>query len=94
MVFYPEDFVPKLPEIPDTVPICEFMLDEQYGRYSILDSLDPFTCGISGRSFTAEEQKDRVTYLARSLSKELGWNVNQGKELDKVAGIFAQNTVG
>jgi hypothetical protein len=72
MVFYPEEFVPKPPEIPDDVPICDFMLNEQHGRYPIADSLDPFTCGLSGRSFTAQQRKDRVTYLSRSLSKQLG----------------------
>jgi hypothetical protein len=32
MVFYPPAFVEKLPEVPDTVPICDFMLDEKHGR--------------------------------------------------------------
>jgi hypothetical protein len=36
---------------------------------------------------------DRVEHLARALSKELGWQPNRGTEWDKVAGIFALNTV-
>lgn len=36
---------------------------------------------------------ERVDHLARALSKEFGWQPNQGTEWDKVAGIFALNTV-
>jgi ribosome assembly protein SQT1 len=36
---------------------------------------------------------DRTDRLARALSKEFGWEPNQGTEWDKVAGIFALNTV-
>lgn len=37
---------------------------------------------------------ERVDHLARTLSKEFGWDPNQGTEWDKVAAIFALNTVG
>lgn len=36
---------------------------------------------------------DRTDRLARALSTEFGWQPNQGTEWDKVAGIFALNTV-
>jgi hypothetical protein len=94
MVFYPPEWVPKLPfEPPDTVPICDFFLDEQHGRRDLGGSLDPYTCGISGLSFTAIDQKQRTEHLARALAEELGWAVNQGTEFDKVAGVFTLNTV-
>ncbi len=93
MVFYPPPFVPKLPEVPDTVPIYDFMLDEQYGRKPISQSKDAYVCGISGRAVTAQQQKDSVGPLARALAKEFGWKVNEGTEYDKVAGVFALNTV-
>jgi hypothetical protein len=35
----------------------------------------------------------RVEHLARALSKEFGWQPNEGTEWDKVVGIFALNTV-
>ena len=54
---------------------------------------DPFTCGISGRTFNNEEQVERTDALARALSQELGWAVNSGTEWDKVMGVFALNTV-
>lgn len=69
------------------------MLDEQYGRIPFVNSRDPFTCGISGKSYTNEQVKERSGYLASALSKELGWKPNSGSEYDKVMGIFALNTV-
>lgn len=93
MTFTAPSFVPSLPDVPDTVPLPEFMFDEQYGRFPVSKSLDAYTCGLTGMSITAQEQKIRVSYLARALSEELGWGVNEGSEFDKVAGIFALNTV-
>jgi len=78
---------------PDTVPIYQFMLDDKYGRYPLKKSGNPFTCGLSGRTYSALDIRDRVEFLARALSRELGWQPNQGTEWDKVVGIFALNTV-
>jgi hypothetical protein len=69
------------------------MQDEAYGRNPFKDSKDPFTCGISGRTFSNVEQIERTDALARALSHELGWAVNSGSEWDKVMGVFAFNTV-
>lgn len=93
MIFTAPDFVPPLGPVPDTVPICDFMFDERYGRRPISESLDAYTCGLSGRSISASEQKERVDALAWSLCHEFGWEVNEGSEYDKVVGIFALNTV-
>ncbi|KAJ9647375.1 uncharacterized protein PV06_00093 [Exophiala oligosperma] len=93
MVFYPAPWLPKLPEIPDTVPICEFMFDEQYGRRPYAESWDTYTCGLTGKSISATQQRERFEKLARALSRELGWKVNEGSEYDKVVGVFALNTI-
>ena len=93
MVFKPMTWVPQLPEVPDTAPICEFMLDEKYGRLPFAKSKSAYTCGLTGKSVTAQQQKKDVDSLARALAKEFGWKVNSGTEYDKVAGIFALNTV-
>lgn len=69
------------------------MLDEQFGRNPFADSRDPFTCGISGKTYTNTQVKERSDVLARALSKELGWKPNSGSEYDKVMGVFALNTV-
>lgn len=93
MVFIPPPFMPKLDYVPDTVPICDFMLDEKHGRRPISKSWDSYTCGLTGKSVGATEQKTSVDSLARALSKEFGWKVNEGTEYEKVAGVFALNTV-
>jgi hypothetical protein len=93
MVFYPPKWVPKLGEVPDTVPLCDFVLDEKHGRHPIAKSKDPYTCALSGRTCSTERVREKVNHLSRALSKELGWKVNEGSEYDKVAGIFALNTV-
>ncbi|KAL8776821.1 MAG: hypothetical protein Q9213_008120, partial [Squamulea squamosa] len=94
MVFTSPQWVPNLPfDPPDSVPICDFMLKEQYGRRALNDSRLPFTCGLTGVEYSAHEVKDRVYKLAKALSKYLEWNPNQGTEWDKVAGIFSVNTI-
>ncbi|KAL8738700.1 MAG: hypothetical protein Q9181_000522 [Wetmoreana brouardii] len=94
MIFTSPSWVPKLPfDPPDSVPLCDFMLDEQYGRRPLNDSRPPFTCGLTGIQYSALEVKDRVDKLARALSKELGWQPNKGTEWDKVAGVFSVNTI-
>ena len=95
MVFLPPRWVPKLPlDPPDSIPISEFMLNEQYGRCPLSHAMQPFTCGLTGFGYSALEVRDRVDKLARALSKELGWRPNEGAEWDKVIGIFSVNTVG
>jgi hypothetical protein len=69
------------------------MLDDKYGRWPLKDSRNPFTCGLTGRTYSALELVDRVDYLARAMAKEFGWAPNEGTEWDKVVGIFALNTV-
>ena len=95
MVFTSPEWVPQLPfEIPDSIPISEFMLSEEYGRRPLADSKPPFSCGLCGVEYSALEVRDRVGYLARALSQELGFKPNEGTEWDKVVGVFAVNTVG
>lgn len=69
------------------------MMNNEHLPCSLERARNPFTCGISGRTFTALQQKERVDILKRSLSKELGFKVNEGTEWDKVVGIYAFNTV-
>ena len=82
-----------MPPIPDNIPLSEFMLTDLYGRNPLGYSRDPFTCGITGKSYSALEVVDRVDYLSRALSKELNWKPNTGTEWDKTLAIFSLNTV-
>lgn len=69
------------------------MLNEKYGRHPLTIARAPFTCGLTGIEYSALEVRDRVEYLARALSKELGWHPNKGTEWDKVVGLFSVNTL-
>lgn len=95
MTFTSPSYLPSLEEsqIPDDVALCDFVFNERYGRAPFAQSKDAFTCGLTGRSISALDQRKRVDLLARALSKEMGWRVNEGNEFDKVVGIFALNTV-
>jgi hypothetical protein len=94
MPFYPPPWVPKLPfDPPDSIPISDFMLDENYGRHPLGYSHNPFTCGLTGKTYESLVVRERVDYLARGLAKELGFDPNKGSEWDKVIAVFSLNTV-
>ncbi|RAL13942.1 acyl--CoA ligase [Aspergillus homomorphus CBS 101889] len=93
MVFYPPKWAGELPPIPDTLPLCDFMLDEKYGRAPLHQSPAPFICNVTGKGYSPAEIVDRVDYLARTLSQELDWEPNTGAAEDKVIGIFSVNAI-
>lgn len=94
MVFTSPSWVPRLPmDPPDSITVADFMFNEQYGRAPTQDSLPPFTCGLSGKEYSAAELQQRVEHLASGLAKEFAWEANKGTEWDKVVGIFSLNTV-
>lgn len=69
------------------------MSNEVYGRYPISKSRNPFTCGITGKTYSTIEAFQRREYLARALSKILGWAPNDGTPWEKVVGVFSFNNV-
>lgn len=93
MPFHPPSWSPPLPTIPDSVSVETFMFDENYGRYPLGYSNPPFTDGVTGKSYSALEVKERVEHLARALSRELGFHPDVGSEWDKVVGCFSLNTI-
>ncbi|KAL4738401.1 hypothetical protein BDV11DRAFT_215974 [Aspergillus similis] len=82
-----------LPPIPDNIPISEFMLTDANGRYPLSKARHPFTCGLTGKTYSALEVKDRVEYMSRGLAKLLNWEPNRGSEWDKTLVIFSLNTI-
>lgn len=94
MLLTSPEHIPKLPKVPDTLAIHEFLFQDGFGRHPKSESQPPFICGVTGRSFTISEVETRVELLARALSAKLGWRVNEGTEMYKVVGIYALNTVG
>ncbi|KAK1063397.1 hypothetical protein LTR74_009554 [Friedmanniomyces endolithicus] len=93
MPFGPPSWSPPLPHVPDSISIETFMWDESNGRHPLAQSQDPFTDGLTGRSYKASEVKERIDHLARGLCKEFGWAPDSGSEWDKVIGIFSLNTI-
>ncbi|SCO43735.1 unnamed protein product [Fusarium fujikuroi] len=94
MVFTSPSWVPNLPiDPPDSIPIAEFMKNEAYGRQPIAKSRHPFTCGITGRSYSSPELFERSESFARALAKRLQWQPNEGTPWDKVLAIFSLNTI-
>ncbi|KAJ4374803.1 hypothetical protein N0V83_001880 [Neocucurbitaria cava] len=94
MPFHPPSWVPQLPfDPPDSIPISDFMLDENHGRHPLGYAQNPFTCGLTGKTYSSLEVKERVDYLARGLAKELGFHPNKGSEWDKVIAVFSVNTL-
>lgn len=79
--------------IPDSVPLCDFILDEKYGRAALASSKKPFVWGATGEGYTALQVRQRVDHLARALAHELKWRPNAGSEWDKSVCIFSLNTV-
>ncbi|KAK3685285.1 hypothetical protein B0T22DRAFT_529329 [Podospora appendiculata] len=97
MIITTPPYIPQLPfEPPTNVPIHEFLFgkdEHKHGRYPVNASKPPFTCGLSGTSYSASEVSERIQCLARALAVQLRWQVNEGSEMDKVVGIFSLNTI-
>ncbi|KAJ5619146.1 Acyl-CoA ligase inpC [Penicillium lagena] len=93
MVFLPPKHLGPLGHVPDNIPISEFMLNEQHGRVPHAASKDPYTCGLSGKTYSSNDVVDRVDFIARGLAKEFGWTPNQGSEWDKTVAVFSVNTI-
>ena len=63
MPFYAPDWVPKLPfDIPDSISVDKFILDENFERHPLGYSRPPFTCGLTGKQYSALEVKERVDF--------------------------------
>lgn len=78
---------------PDSISLHEFMRNETYGRQPISKSRNPFTCGITGKSYSVSEAHQRADFVARALAKRLDFLPNEGVEWDKVVATFSVNTV-
>ncbi|KAF5020428.1 hypothetical protein F66182_7555 [Fusarium sp. NRRL 66182] len=93
MVFLPPPSTPQLPfDPPDSISIPEFFYGESYNRKPISRSRNPFTCGISGKTYTTSEVFQRQTLVARALAKRLGYDAHDGTEWDRILCLFSLNT--
>lgn len=69
------------------------MTTDKYARYPLAKSRNPFTCGLTGKTFDWNSVIERRDFLAQAIGKRLGWLPNEETEWDKVACIFSVNTV-
>ena len=89
----PANTGPPCPEIPDSVPLSEFMYDERYGRWSTSKARNPYTCGVTGKTYTSKQIPERIDLLSRAIAKRLGFSPNEGTEWDRVVAVYSVNTV-
>ncbi|KAF4470270.1 hypothetical protein FALBO_2816, partial [Fusarium albosuccineum] len=83
----------SLADPPDSVSIPEFVFTEDYARKPFAKSRNPYTCGISGKTYTTAEVIEREDLLARALAKRLGYDAGEGTEWDRVVGVYSLNTI-
>ncbi|VUC33245.1 unnamed protein product [Clonostachys rosea] len=93
MVFYPPSWVPDLPDIPDSISLEDFLNNEKHGRHAIHASRNPFTCGLTGKTYSAQEASQRTDHLARAIRTRFSFNPDEGTEWDRVLAIFSLNTI-
>ena len=92
MVFTSPSWVPPLQSIPDSTLVGDFVLDGPQAP-DASDDTPLLACADSGKTYTLAEIKEKVDFLSRALSRELGWLPNEGDPWDKVLGIYSFNTV-
>ncbi|KAM0343792.1 hypothetical protein ACHAPU_008220 [Fusarium lateritium] len=80
-------------EPPDSVSVADFMCSEEYGRYPIGKSRHPYTCGLTGKTRTAEDVLIREDYLARGIAQALRFDKGTVSEWDRVVVVFSYNTI-
>lgn len=78
---------------PDNITVEEFMYNPQHGRQALFRSRNPFTCGLTGRSYTTAEVRQRIDFIARGLAGRVGWSTTEYTEWSRVACVFSLNTV-
>ncbi|KAI6356013.1 hypothetical protein MCOR25_008012 [Pyricularia grisea] len=94
MVFVPPEYMPKLPfDPPESMTIEEFMRNETCGRRPLAESRNPFTCGLTDKTYSISQVHQRTDFLSRALGKRMGWSPNQDTPWEKVVGIFSANTI-
>lgn len=69
------------------------MYDERYGRFGTSKARNPYTCGVTGKTYTSRQVPERIDLLARAIAKRLGFSPNEGTEWDRVVAVYSVNTV-
>ncbi|KAF3916988.1 S-dihydroxybenzoyltransferase [Orbilia brochopaga] len=100
IIYEAPEWVPKLPDRPDNIPVGEYVLNAAYGRADPKVSNHPYVCGITGKSYSVEEVLERIEYAARAIKRILKiQDIHKGgsqagfSEWEKVVGVFSVNCV-
>ncbi|KAF3940528.1 S-dihydroxybenzoyltransferase [Dactylella cylindrospora] len=100
IVYTAPEWAPKLPELPDHIPIGEFVLNPAYGRADPEKSLPPYVDGYTGKGYTVNEVRERIEYASRALKRILKVDdIHKSgaaagySEWEKVVGIFSVNNI-
>lgn len=80
-------------QVPEFCSIEEFLFDPEHGRFPIEKSLNPFTCGITGKTRTIPDVRQLVSDLARGISKKLDWHLPVVNQWDRVICLLLPNSV-
>lgn len=80
-------------DVPDSITIEEFFSNEKYGRTPFSQSRNPYTCGITGKTYTVSQVAKRTDHLSRAIAQILHFDPNEGTEWDRVVGLYSLNTV-
>jgi hypothetical protein len=95
MLSYVPAWMPKLTDgdIPDHVPLTDFVFNDTYRPYKCDESPTPFVDSINGIGFTVQKTRQRVEWLAAGLAAHLNIDISSGDVFDRVVGVFAVNNV-
>lgn len=95
MVFYPPAWAPSLSDadIPDDMPLEEFLFDDRYRPRKCADSPPPFVDSVDGTGSDVQETQRRIGWLAAGLAKQLDIHDVHGDVWERVVSIFAINNV-
>ena len=94
MEFHTPSWVPQISvPTPDDKLVGDFVVERNHRLYEWSADKPTIICALSGRSYTIDDVKNRVSNLSKGLSKRLGWSPNKDSVWNKVVGIFSYNTV-
>lgn len=78
---------------PDSITVEEFIQNEAYGRYPLAKARNPYTCGLTGKTYNTAQVAERTDLLARAIAKRLGFNPHEETEWERVVAIYSVNAV-
>lgn len=73
--------------------IADFMQNEKFRPIPLSKCRNPFTCGLTAKTYTHDELFARSESLARALAEIHHWSPGEDTPWDKVVCIYSLNSV-